>query len=740
ADMRLTQAQGLAVDESLLTGESVPEDKTPAALPNADVLPGDQTNMLFAGTTIVHGRGRGYAVRTGAASELGRIAHVMRSVGQTSTPLQETLAKFGRRAGLTILALAAGVLVIGILRALPPAEIFLTAVALAVAAIPEGLPVILTVTLAVGVRRMARRRAIIRALPAVETLGSTTVIGSDKTGTLTKNEMTVKALWAGGERYDVTGTGYALEGTIQRDNTQVLASDSRPLMALLHVGVLASEADAAHVEAGHVAGDPTDVALLVAAIKGAVVPSELRKHHPELDALPFESERRLMLSLRESPNGLVEHLKGAPEIVLTRCVSELSAQGEIPLRRDVALAAAATFARQGLRVIAMAYRRTSERRITSESLSDEFVFAGLIGMEDPPRPEAIVAIRDAHTAGIRVLMLTGDHAETARSIGGTLGLGDRVVTGHEIERLADAELARTLEDVNVYARVTPEHKLRIVQQLKERGEVVAVTGDGVNDAPALRAAHLGIAMGKSGSDVAREASDLVLADDNFATITSAIEEGRVVFANIRKATFFLLSTAGGEILAIIVTVLAGWPLPFTAAQILWINLVTDSLEDVALAFEPGEPDLLRRPPRPRHEGVLTRRLVMRVAGVGAVLATVTLGMFWYTLQTTGDMTLARTVAVTQMVVMQFYHTFNCRSLDRSILRIPLFSNRVLYASMFAVTVAHLAALYVPFMQRVLDLAPISASQWGVILMFGLIVVVGGELDKFLNRLTSRRLG
>jgi Ca2+-transporting ATPase len=734
------QAQGLSVDESLLTGESVPEDKTTEPVPNADTLPSDQSNMAFAGTTVVHGRGRGYVVRTGAASELGRIAHVMRSVGQTSTPLQETLARFGRRAGLTILALAAVVLTIGILRALPPAEIFLTAVALAVAAIPEGLPVILTVTLAVGVRRMARRRAIIRSLPAVETLGSTTIIGSDKTGTLTKNEMTVKVLWTAGEQFDVTGSGHPPRGAILRGGVEIRAAASRPLRTLLHVGVLASEADATHYEAGHIAGDPTDVALLAAAMKGGIRPSELRKHHPELDALPFEPERRLMISLRESAQGLVEHLKGAPEAVLIHCASEVTSEGEGPLRRDAALSVAAQFARDGLRVIALAYRRTHVRRITSEALSDAFVFAGLIGMEDPPRPEAIAAIRDAHSAGIRVLMLTGDHAETARAIGRTLGLNDRVVTGHEIGRYSDAELARTLKDVNVYARVTPEHKLRIVQLLKESGEVVAVTGDGVNDAPALRAAHIGIAMGKSGSDVAREASDLILADDNFATITSAIEEGRVVFANIRKATFFLLSTAGGEILAIMVTVLAGWPLPFTAAQILWINLVTDSLEDVALAFEPGEPDLLRRPPRPRREGVLTRRLVLRVGGVGLVLAAVTLGMFWYTLQTTGDMAIARTVAVTQMVVMQFYHTFNCRSLDRSILHIPLFSNRFLFVSMFAVSGAHLAALYVPAIQRVLGLAPISAAQWGLILSLGLLVVVGGELDKLLNRLTSRRLG
>jgi Ca2+-transporting ATPase len=740
ADLRLTLAQGLAVDESLLTGESVPVDKGTAALPNADVIPGDQTNMMFAGTTVVHGRGRGIAVRTGPQSELGRIAHVMRSVGRTSTPLQESLARFGRRVGLVILALAAVVLLVGILRALPPAEIFLTAVALAVSAIPEGLPVILTVTLAVGVRRMARRQAIIRSLPAVETLGSTTVIGSDKTGTLTKNEMTVRAIWAGGERYDVSGSGYRPDGAIVHGGRAVLASESRPLLTALHVGVLASEADAGHFESGHFVGDPTDVALLAAAMKGGVVPSALRRNHPELDLLPFEPERRLMVSLRESPEGLVQHLKGAPEVVLARCVSELRRDGERPLDKHGALAAAADFARGGLRVIALAYGRTLERRLTSAELGDAFVFVGLIGMEDPVRPEAIAAARDAHDAGIRVLMLTGDHSETARAVGAVLGLGERVTTGHEIDRFSDPELQQALAEVNVFARVTPEHKLRIVQQLKATDEVVAVTGDGVNDAPALRAAHLGIAMGKSGSDVAREASDLVLADDNFATITSAIEEGRVVFANIRKATFFLLSTAAGEILAIIVSVLAGWPLPFTAAQILWINLATDSLQGFALAFEPGEPGLLNRPARSRQEGVLTRRLLLRLGGVGAVLTAATLAMFWYTLQTTGDMTQAKTVAVTQMVVMQFYHTFNCRSLDRSLFQIAPLSNRFLFLSLIAVTIAHLSAVYVPAMQHVLGFAPLSGGQWLMILLVGLAVVVGGEMDKLGNRVTSRRLG
>jgi Ca2+-transporting ATPase len=741
ADLRLTQVRDLSVDESLLTGESTPVSKTSAALPDPALIPGDQTDMAFGGSTVIHGRGRGIVVRTGAATELGRIAEAMRAVGRTATPLQESMAVFGRRVGYAILALACLVLIVGLLRAMPPAEIFLAAVALAVASIPEGLPVVLTVTLAVGVRRLARRRAIIRSLPAVETLGSTTVIGSDKTGTLTKNEMTVRAIWVAGERFDVSGTGYDLQGQISRRGTPVRAADSPALLAVLHAGVLASEADAEAVEAGSVSGDPTEIALVVAAAKGAVSASELRRRHPELDVLPFESEQRLMISLRDSDGGPVEHLKGAPEVVLERCDWQLTERGEEPIARDHALQAAADFAVEGLRVLAMAYRRGSATSIDRESSGGGgFVLAGLVGMDDPVRPEAVAAVADAHSAGIKVLMLTGDHVGTARAVARQVGLGQEALSGNEIERLSDAELDAALRVVDTYARVTPEQKLRIVRRLKERHEVVAVTGDGVNDAPALRAAHLGIAMGVRGSDVAREASDMVLADDNFATITAAVEEGRIVFANIRKVTFFLLSTAAGEILAILVTLLAGWPLPFTAAQILWINLVTDGLEDVALAFEPGEPGLLQRPPRSRYEGVLTWPLALRLVVVGVILATVTLGMFWWTLRSTGDLTLARTVAVTQMVVLQFYHTFNCRSLDRSILQIPLLSNRFLFVSMVAVSGVHLSALYLPFLQDVLRFAPLDRGQWMMILVCGVLVVAGGELDKAWNRHLARRLG
>ncbi|MDE3052411.1 MAG: HAD-IC family P-type ATPase, partial [Gemmatimonadota bacterium] len=730
ADLRLVQVHRLAIDESLLTGESVPVEKVTQPLDDMTLLAGDQVNMAFAGTAVAHGRGRGVVVRTGSATELGSIALVVRAMRPVATPLQESFARFGRRVGVAILALAAVVVAVGLGREMPVGEVFLTAVAMAVSAIPEGLPVVLTVTLAIGARRMARRRAIVRALPAVETLGSTTVIGSDKTGTLTRNEMAVRALWADGARYEVAADGGA-RALLRGPDGPVAAADVPALLATLRVGVLASEADAGAL--GARSADPTELALLAVAERHGVSPADLQQLHREVDVLPFESERRYMVSLRETDHGLLEHLTGAPEAVLARCARQRTAGGEEPLDRAAADAAAHALAAGGLRVLAMAYRHTTQPRIEEARLDDGFVFAGLVGLEDPLRPEAAAAVRAARAAGVRVLMITGDHAGTARAVGRRLGLGDAVLSGRELDGLTDPELARALREVNVYARVAPEHKLRIVERLRAAGEVVAVTGDGVNDAPALRAAHLGIAMGERGSDVAREAADIVLADDNFATITAAIEQGRVVFANIRKATFFLLSTAVAEIAVILVAVVAGWPLPLVAAQILWINLVTDSLEVMALAFERGEPELLAAPPRPRGEGALTPALVARLGGVGLVLTAGTFAMFWWTLRATGDLALARTVALTQMVVFQFYHVFNCRSLDRSAFAVPPWTNPFLLVSTAAVTAAHVAAIYTPFLQRMLRTVPLTGAQWLAILAVGLAVIAGGELDKLLRR-------
>ncbi|HSK20187.1 MAG TPA: HAD-IC family P-type ATPase [Longimicrobiales bacterium] len=734
ADIRLISLHDLELNESMLTGESEPVRKSDEALRTENLVSSDQLNMAFAGTVVTRGRGRGIVVRTGLATEIGRIATSIRAVGTTVTPLQAEMHRFGRRVGWAVGVLAVVVLIVGLLRGLSASEIFLTAVALAVSAIPEGLPVVMTVTLAIGVGRMARRQAIIRSLPAVETLGSTTVIGSDKTGTLTRNEMTVTAIAAGGRVLEMD------------DLVREPAALDEPLRLTLLAGVLANEADPAALEHAETQGDPTEVALLQAARSTGTPPSELRARHPEVNVIPFEPEQRWMATLNRVPGGtLAIFLKGAPEVVLERCDRQLTARGtEEPIDRDAAAAAARELGARGLRVLAMAYRAVDREQLSEADVRAGFVFLGAQGMEDPVRPEAVAAVRAAHTAGIRVLMLTGDHVDTARNVGSQLGLGagpdPRAVEGRSLDALSDEELTLIIRDVDVYARVTPKHKLRLVQSLMAQGEIVAVTGDGVNDAPALRAAHLGIAMGKGGTDVAREASDMILADDNFATITAAIEEGRTIFGNVRKVAFFLLSTAVAEVITILVALLAGWPLPFIAAQILWINLVTNGLQDVALAFEKGEPGLLQRPPRKIREGIVTLRILERLGAVGIVLATGTLAIFWWTLDQTGDLTHARTMAMTQMVVFQFFHVFNCRSLDRSVFSIPLFSNRFLFISIITAAAAHAAVLHIGFLQDVFRTGPLRPAEWLLVAAIGSTAIIGGELDKWRNRKKGRLLG
>jgi calcium-translocating P-type ATPase len=733
ADIRLISVHDLEVDESLLTGESAAVRKNIEATPSAGLVASDQISMAFGGTIVTRGRGRGIVVRTGSDTEIGRIASAIRAIGRTATPLQDKMHRFGRRIGWAIGALSAIVLVIGLLRGLSFREMFVTTVALAVASIPEGLPVVMTVTLAIGVGRMARRHAIIRSLPAVETLGSTTVIGSDKTGTLTRNEMTVQAISAGGRMYDATGD----------IREQVRTSDA--LRATLLTGVLANEADASAVEHDQVHGDPTEIALHRAALHAGSQPATLRADHPQLDLVPFEPERRWMATLDRMPDGgRMIHMKGAPEVVLSRCTHQLADDGsQEPLDAEAAAAAARDLGARGLRVLAFARRPSDSDRLSAEDASNGFTWLGAQGMEDPVRPEAVDAVAAAHRAGIRVLMLTGDHADTARSIGARLGLGGtdpQALEGSALDSLADRELAHVIAGTDIYARVTPEHKLRLVQFLKDQGEVVAVTGDGVNDAPALRAAHIGIAMGKGGTDVAREASDMILADDNFATITAAIEEGRTIFGNVRKVAFFLLSTAVGQVITILVALLAGWPLPFVAVQILWINLVTNGLQDVALAFEKGEPGQLDRPPRPMGEGIVTLRILERLGAVGLVLAVGTLFAFWLTFDRTGDITYARSVAMTQMVAFQFFHVFNSRSLDRSVFRIPLFGNRFLFISIVAAAVAHAAVLHVGVLQTVFRTTSLTPQDWMLVAMIGSTAIIGGELDKWRNRRLGRLLG
>ncbi|HEX6419005.1 MAG TPA: HAD-IC family P-type ATPase, partial [Acidimicrobiales bacterium] len=658
ADMRLTSANALQVDESLLTGESLPRAKGTSPV-GEHVLLADRTSMAYTGSIVTSGRGRGVVVATASATELGAIAGLIRAEPVTETPLQRRMAGFASVIGIAVAVAAVLAFATGVALGESSHEMFLTAVALAVAAIPEGLPVVFTITLALGVRRMAQRHAIIRRLPAVETLGSTTVIGSDKTGTLTENRMTVQRVWTTGADVTVSPGGGLLV-----DDEPVALDDHPGLRRTLLAGVLANEADAYRSPDGmHVTGDPTEAALLVSGMAGGIEPEEARDAYPLVAEMPFESERRYSASIRSRHGAHVLFVKGAPERIVEMCTRTVTADGTGPVDRDAVHRAAQHLASEGLRVLGMAYRELPEPLAEPHDLGEPeaLVFLGLQGMMDPPRSGVRQAVATCREAGIRVLMITGDHAITARAIAQRLGIGGdepRVVTGADLARMSADELRDTTDRASVYARVSPEDKLRIVRAQQERGHVVAVTGDGVNDAPALRASDIGIAMGRGGTDVAREASDMVLADDNFVSIAAAVEEGRVTFDNVRKVTFFLVSTGAATIMAILFGVWARWPLLMLPAQLLWLNLVTNGLQDVALAFEPGSPDALRRPPRPRREGILSATLWERTVVAGVVMAAGTLVMFRWELDSSDSLTSARSVALTTLVVFQVFQAGN----------------------------------------------------------------------------------
>lgn len=731
ADLRLLQSQELRIDEAMLTGESLPAEKTIDALVAGNLVPADQTNMAFMGTAVVNGRGRGLVIATGRQTMLSAIAGEVKAIGQVKAPIQEKIDRFARTVGLLVVGASTLLFLVGLLMGNSVKEMFLTAVAAAVGAIPEGLPIVVTIALAVGVARMARQNAIIRKLPAVETLGSTTVICSDKTGTLTKNEMTVTRLFDGDDDYEVTGSGYEPEGKLLRYGATVVAEER--LQRLLLIGLLCNESDLYQKEEGlwRVDGDPTEAALIVSAIKGGLVVDAERERLPRIDMIPFESERAFMASLHRHGDKSLIFVKGAPEKLLELCHLDEAARAELQER-------VAAYAAKGMRVLALAWKQMAgnEEKLSIQDLQEGLLFAGLQSMIDPPRPEAIAAIKGCKRAGARVVMITGDHGVTALAIARELGIADQsslVVTGSELEVMSDDELFRQVKEVSVFARVSPQHKLRITRQLVRQGEIVAMTGDGVNDAPALKSAHIGIAMGVTGTDVAREASDMVLADDNFASIFSAVKEGRIVFDNLRKVVFFLIPTGVADIFSIGVAVALGLPLPFLPAQILWINLVTNGMQDVALAFEPAEKGVLDRPPRPKDEGIFTPLLIQRTILVGLVITVGVIYNFTQALQSGASLENARTVAVTTMVFFQFFQAWNSRSETESILHINLVSNPILFYSMIAAFLAQLALLYTPPLQWIFRTVPLSGMEWGQIIAVSSTVLIVVEVDKWLRR-------
>lgn len=711
ADLRLIQQNELQADESMLTGESLPVAKQIAALP-ADTLLADRLNMAYAGTTVVAGQGSGLVVATGAASETGRIADLIAATPELVTPLTRKMTTFSGWLLWAIGGLALLTAAVGLARGESAFEMFMAAVALAVGAIPEGLPAAVTVTLAIGVKRMAKRRAIIRRLAAVETLGSTTVICSDKTGTLTENAMTVHALYSAGHRYALSGHGYNPEGDIRLDDFTVPTDGA--LRECLVAGALCNEASLGR-NGPHwqITGDPTEAALLVAARKGGLDEHTLRALFPRVDTLPFDAGRQYMATAHADEGGQVVYIKGALEKLLPCCTDRLNAQNQ-PVAFEAAEieAVAAALAMQGMRVLALCRRLDAPGTSLTDEQLHGLTLLGMVGMIDPPRKAAVTAIRNCHSAGIRVKMITGDHAVTALAIAAQIGINARhALTGRQLAELDDDALALAAHDTEVFARVEPEQKLRLVRALQSRGEVVAMTGDGVNDAPALKQADIGIAMGLGGTEVAKEAAAMVLTDDNFASIEAAVEEGRGVWDNLVKFITWTLPTNFGEGLVIVAAILFGSTLPITPLQILWINMTTAVLLGLPLAFEPIERGIMRRPPRRLDMPVLDAALIRRIVLVSLLLLGGAFGLFLRELAQGHTLPEARTVAVNVFVMVEMFYLLNCRSLTRSFWRLGVFSNLWVWAGMGCMLVLQLLLTYQPALNEIFQTAPIGLVEW-----------------------------
>ena len=743
ADMRLLSSRDLRADESALTGESVPVEKSHEPLSDDAVL-ADRKNMAYGSALITYGQATGIVVAIGDGTEVGRISGLISATTELETPLIRKITEFSKVLLYVILLLAAATFGVGLLRGASAFDMFMAAVALSVGAIPEGLPAALTITLAIGVARMARRRAIIRKLPAVETLGSTTVICSDKTGTLTENQMTVQEIHAGGEAFAVSGAGYAPSGRITAAGGAPVETPATALTETLRCGLLCNDSLLVQKEGRlTVQGDPTEGALIAAAAKGGISMEAETMKRKRLDTIPFESQHQYMATLHADPAGgrTVAYAKGSVEAMLERCAAALSAAGEsAKLDAATVTEAANAMAARGLRILAFARKELPDgtRKIGHEDVADGMIFLGLQGMIDPPRAEAIEAVKHCHSAGIRVKMITGDHALTASAIAGQIGLrnADRVITGGALAEIPDAELVRIVEDVSVYARVAPEQKLRLVEALQSRGNVVAMTGDGVNDAPALKRANIGVAMGITGTDVAKEAADMVLTDDNFASIEAAVEEGRGTFDNITKFIVWTLPTNIGEGLVILAAVLIGAVLPILPVQILWINMTTAVLLGLMLVFEPKEPGIMDRPPRDPKEPILTRVLVWRLLIVGFWMLVCAFGLFKYEIAFLGASEAeARTVAVNVFVMVELFYLFNCRSLTKSVFEVGFFSNPWVFAGAAAMVLLQLLFTYAPVMNVAFESAPIGVASWLRILAAGFLVTLIVGVEK---RIVRRR--
>ncbi|WP_018936131.1 cation-transporting P-type ATPase [Thioalkalivibrio sp. ALJ24] len=743
ADLRLLNAHNMRIDEATLTGESVASDKHSDPV-EAEADLGDRHSMAYSGTLVASGQGRGVVVATGAHTELGRISTMIGEVKTLTTPLLRQIAQFGRVLSVVIVTLAAATFAFGYwVRDYELVETFLAAASLAVAAIPEGLPAIMTITLAIGVQRMAARHAIIRRLPAVETLGSVTTICSDKTGTLTRNEMTVKSIITTKAEYTLDGVGYEPHGGITRDGAETDADGDPLLREVLRGIVLCNDAELyAQNGAWVMEGDPTEGALMAAAMKGGLEPELVKKKISRDDVIPFESAYKFMATLhhdQEEKGGSFIFLKGAPERVLAVCTHQRTSDGEEPLDAERWQEWMDRVAARGQRLLAVATRRMEENRheLRFSDIEDGgLTLVAVCGIIDPPREEAIEAVARCREAGIRVKMITGDHGVTARAIAGELGIrteGD-VVTGHKLERMSDAELEAMVPHVDVFARTTPEHKLRLVGAIQSHGDVVAMTGDGVNDAPALKRADIGIAMGRNGTEAAREASEMVLADDNFASIANAVEEGRTVYDNLKKAITFLLPNNGGLSFTIVAAILLGQTLPLTPVQVLWVNMVSAVTLALALAFEPTEPGAMQRPPRPARAPILSGFLLWRIGFVSTLLVGGTFGHFLWLQQQGMDLDFARTVAINTLVMGQIFFMLSSRSkLGPALTRTSILNGRAALVAIAILILLQGLFTYAPPLQFLFGTTAIGLEEWLRILAFGLILFALVETEKALLR-------
>jgi Ca2+-transporting ATPase len=734
------------VQEASLTGESTPVMKTTLLLEEKDVLLGDRANMVYMGTSVSSGKARAAVTETGMETELGKIAGMIQEIERESTPLQKKLEQFGKWIVYLCFVLVGLVFLLGWLRGGKIIDVFLTAVSLAVAAIPEGLPAVVTIALALGVQRMVKRHALIRKLPSVETLGCATVICSDKTGTLTRNEMTVQAVYAGGRLFKLTGIGYAPKGEFILDEKAVKAEDYPELEKALSLGVLCNGAQLIEDKGNYkIVGDPTEGAILTAAAKAGIWKQDKEQDFSFIDEIPFDSERKKMTILRRQGDKLIAFVKGAPDVLMEDCSSiEIegvsgSLTGE---DKERILKANDSLTEQAMRVLAVAYRvlDSDSRKSQAQLIERELIFVGLIAMIDPPREEVKRAIEECTRAGIKTMMITGDHKNTAVAIARQLGFFEAdslALSGDELDRLSEEEFEKEVEKIPVYARVSPAHKLRIVKARKARKEIVAMTGDGVNDAPALKEADIGIAMGITGTDVTKEVSDMVITDDNFASIVAAVEEGRGVYDNIQKFVHYLLSCNAGEILVMFVSSLAGLPAPLIPIQILWVNLVTDGLPALALGVEPVDKDVMNRPPRPPNEPVVTRQRAFLMLAQGAFIAVCSLAAFMFVCFVEKEgIGRARTAAFIVLSCSQLFHSFNCRNFTQSLFKIGLFSNTKL---IFATGVSfglQMAVVYVPFLQKVFKTEALGAFDWLLVIIISSFPLWAMEVYKRVHKSIS----